>query len=130
MSLQFPWKKPTALRLIVLTLGATFLASCSAGSSSTDISSANVPPSNTTARTSYHLANKFTIGGDPGWDYVAIDPETRRVYITHFMKIEVLDAGGKVVGTVPSTKRRGLSRVTWSMRLKPPRVPPAASAAR
>jgi hypothetical protein len=45
------------------------------------------------------------------------------------MKIEVLDAAGKVVGTVPSTKRRGLSRVTWSMRLKPPRVPPAASAA-
>jgi len=45
------------------------------------------------------------------------------------MKIEVLDAAGKVVGTVPSTKRRGLSRVRWSMRLKPPKVPPAASAA-
>ena len=45
------------------------------------------------------------------------------------MKIEVLDPAGKVVGTVPSTKRRGLSRVRWAMRLPPPRVPPAASAA-
>jgi photosystem II stability/assembly factor-like uncharacterized protein len=45
------------------------------------------------------------------------------------MKIEVLDQGGQVLGTVPSGKRRGLNRVTWSMRLKPPKVPPAASAA-
>jgi YVTN family beta-propeller protein len=68
------------------------------------MSSANVPPSNTTARTSYYLANKFTIGGDPGWDYVAIDPEARRVYVTHFMKIEVLDADtGKPVGQITGT---------------------------
>jgi hypothetical protein len=45
------------------------------------------------------------------------------------MKIEVLDQQGRVRGTVPSAKRRGLSRVTWSMRLDPPKVPPAASAA-
>jgi len=30
---------------------------------------------------------------------------------------------------MPTSKRRGLNRVTWSMRLAPPRVPPAASAA-
>ena len=40
--------------------------------------------------------------------------------------IAILDAGGHLMGTVPSTKRRGLSRVTWAMRLTPPRVPPAA----
>jgi hypothetical protein len=45
------------------------------------------------------------------------------------MKLEVLDAAGAVVATLPSTKRRGLSRVTWSMRLKPPTVPAAASSA-
>ncbi len=45
------------------------------------------------------------------------------------MKLEVLDSTGHVIGTVPSAKRRGLSRVTWSMRLKAPTVPPAASAA-
>ena len=34
-----------------------------------------------------------------------------------------------LLGTVPSSKRRGLSRVTWPMRLDPPKVPPAATAA-
>jgi len=45
------------------------------------------------------------------------------------LKIEVLDASGKVLDTVPASKRRGLNRVTWSMRAKPPLVPPAASVA-
>jgi len=45
------------------------------------------------------------------------------------MKVEVFDAQGKLVDTVPANSRRGLSRVEWSMRLKPPRVPPAATAA-
>ena len=45
------------------------------------------------------------------------------------LKIEVLDSGGKGVATIPSSKRRGLNRATWSMRLKAPRVPTAASAA-
>ena len=45
------------------------------------------------------------------------------------MKIEVFDSQGKLVSTIPSSKRRGLNRVVWSMRSKAPRVPPAASAA-
>ncbi len=45
------------------------------------------------------------------------------------MKIEILDESGKLLSTVPSSKRRGLNRATWSMRLKAPRVPTAASAA-
>src|SRR2546425_10659915 len=44
------------------------------------------------------------------------------------MKIAVFDKDGRSLGTIPSGKRRGLSRVTWSMRLKAPRVPPAATA--
>jgi hypothetical protein len=41
----------------------------------------------------------------------------------------VTDAGGKKIGTIPSSKRRGLNRVTWSMRLPAPKVPTAAIAA-
>ncbi|HTK81650.1 MAG TPA: sialidase [Bacteroidota bacterium] len=44
------------------------------------------------------------------------------------LKIEVFDPNGKSMGTIPSSKRRGLSRATWGMRLKPPKVPTAASA--
>ena len=45
------------------------------------------------------------------------------------MKLEILDSTGKVVDELPASKRRGLNRVNWSMRTKPPLVPPAASLA-
>lgn len=45
------------------------------------------------------------------------------------MKLEILDSAGNVVDTLPATKRRGLNRVEWSMRVKPPVTPPAAQLA-
>ena len=45
------------------------------------------------------------------------------------MKIEIFDSQGKLVDTLPANSRRGISRVEWPMRLKAPRVPPAATAA-
>ena len=45
------------------------------------------------------------------------------------MKLEILDADGKLVDTLPSNNRRGISRVDWPMQLKAPHVPPAATAA-
>jgi photosystem II stability/assembly factor-like uncharacterized protein len=44
------------------------------------------------------------------------------------MKLEIFDAQGKLVDTLPPNGRRGISRVEWPMRLKAPRVPPAATA--
>lgn len=45
------------------------------------------------------------------------------------LKLEVLDAAGHVVDELPASKRKGLNRVVWAMRTKPPQVPPAASIA-
>ncbi len=45
------------------------------------------------------------------------------------MKLEVLGPDGKLLTTLPTSKRRGLSRSGWSMRVKPPRVPTAATLA-
>jgi photosystem II stability/assembly factor-like uncharacterized protein len=45
------------------------------------------------------------------------------------LKLEVLDADGSVIDTLPTSKRRGINRVYWSMSVKPPLVPPAASVA-
>ena len=53
----------------------------------------------------------------------------RRRHIFGDLNMEVVDATGKSLGTIPSSKRRGLNRVDWSMRLKAPTVPAAASAA-
>jgi len=43
------------------------------------------------------------------------------------LKIEIFDQNGTLVDTVASSKRRGVNRAMWSMRLKPPHVPPAAA---
>src|SRR5205823_2141119 len=45
------------------------------------------------------------------------------------IRLEILDEQGKLVDTISATKRRGLNRVSWSMRVKPPRVPRAAQVA-
>jgi len=68
------------------------------------------------------------VGANPPSDAV-ITYYQRRRHIFGDMKLEVFDASGKLLGTMPTSKRRGLNRVTWSMRLAAPRVPPAASAA-
>jgi hypothetical protein len=67
-------------------------------------------------------------GPNPPGDAV-ITYYQRRRHIFGDLTLDVTDAAGKVVGTIPTSKRRGLSRVTWSMRMKAPTVPPAASAA-
>jgi hypothetical protein len=82
------------------------------------------------------------IQGNGGWaegdaSYAGENPASGAV-ITYYqktrhvigrMKMEVLDASGKVVDEIPASRRVGLNRVSWSMRTKPPLVPPAASLA-
>ena len=83
-----------------------------------------------------------SIGGSGGWSsgdavFVGPNPTDEAVFVYYQkkrhifgdLKIEVLDSAGKVVGTIPSSKRRGLNRASWPMRLKAPHVPRAASAA-
>ncbi|MBZ5637837.1 MAG: sialidase [Acidobacteriia bacterium] len=45
------------------------------------------------------------------------------------IRLEILDHDGKVVAAPAASTHRGLNRVTWDMRVKPPRVPPAAQVA-
>jgi photosystem II stability/assembly factor-like uncharacterized protein len=68
------------------------------------------------------------VGPNPPGEAVITYYQKKR-HIFGDLKIEVVDEAGKVLGTIPSSKRRGLSRATWSMRLKPPKVPRAATAA-
>ncbi len=43
------------------------------------------------------------------------------------LKVEVYDEQDRLVSRLPGARRRGLNRVNWFMREKPPKVPPAAS---
>ena len=45
------------------------------------------------------------------------------------LKLEILDSAGKVIDTLPASKRKGINRVVWSMQVPPPHVPTAAQSA-
>ena len=62
-------------------------------------------------------------------DAAVITYYQKKRHIFGKMKLEIFDAQGKLVDTLPPNSRRGISRVEWPMRIKAPRVPPAASAA-
>jgi YVTN family beta-propeller protein len=53
----------------------------------------------------YHILKTLPVGGDEGWDYVAVDSDARRVYVSHGTHVVVLDAdSGAVVGDIPDTQ--------------------------
>jgi photosystem II stability/assembly factor-like uncharacterized protein len=70
-----------------------------------------------------------TFVGDNPPDAAVITYYQRSRHLFGKLKLEVLDASGRVVDDLPASKRSGLNRVNWSMREKPPRVPPAAQIA-
>jgi photosystem II stability/assembly factor-like uncharacterized protein len=63
----------------------------------------------------------------PGDAVITYYQRTRHIFGD--LNVEVTDAAGKSLGTIPSSKRRGLNRVSWSMRMPPPIVPTAATRA-
>jgi DNA-binding beta-propeller fold protein YncE len=57
------------------------------------------------ASAGYHVTKTLPVGGDEGWDYVAVDSEARRVYVSHGTHVVVLDAdSGAVAGDIPDTQ--------------------------
>jgi DNA-binding beta-propeller fold protein YncE len=49
----------------------------------------------------YHVIQKVSLPGDGGFDFLTVDNEARRVYVTHNDSVQVLDADTlKLVGTV------------------------------
>lgn len=53
------------------------------------------------AGTGYRVLHRYLLGGEQGWDYLAMDPAARRLYVSHGDRVLVLDAdSGQVVGTI------------------------------
>jgi YVTN family beta-propeller protein len=54
----------------------------------------------------YRVAATHVIGGDGGWDYVALDTVGHRLFIARNDRVLVVDeASGKIVGEIPGFKR-------------------------
>ncbi len=53
----------------------------------------------------YSVETKWTVGGEGGWDYLAVDAPAHRLYLTHGSRVEVLDTKtGKPVGALTGLK--------------------------
>jgi streptogramin lyase len=54
--------------------------------------------------TGYKVQNRFPIEGREGWDYITVDSNARRVYVSHGVRVNVLNADtGATVGTIEDT---------------------------
>jgi DNA-binding beta-propeller fold protein YncE len=51
-----------------------------------------------------HVLKTYKLGGEGGWDYLKLDPDSRRLYISRSTHVIVIDAdSGKSVGEIPDT---------------------------
>ena len=57
------------------------------------------------ATSGYHVVKTVPVGGDGGWDYIYVDSDARRVYVSRGTHTMVLDADSyAVVGDIPDTQ--------------------------
>jgi DNA-binding beta-propeller fold protein YncE len=58
------------------------------------------------AQKPFTVQQRWTIGGDGSWDYMTVDSATRRLYIAHQTRVQVVDLDtGKLIGAIQSLTR-------------------------
>lgn len=56
------------------------------------------------AQGAYHFIKEIPVGGDGGWDYLSVDENAHRLYVSHGTKVVVIDLEkDAVAGEVPDT---------------------------
>jgi DNA-binding beta-propeller fold protein YncE len=61
----------------------------------------------------YHLLKKHVLGGEGGWDYMALDGRSRLLYVTHGNAVEILNVDTGVKGE-PLTGLQGTHGVAFA----------------
>jgi DNA-binding beta-propeller fold protein YncE len=52
----------------------------------------------------YHVIHRINAGGEGGWDYITVDPEGNRLFVSRGTHAMVIDLGrGSVIGDIPNT---------------------------
>jgi YVTN family beta-propeller protein len=62
---------------------------------------------------SYHLLKKHVLGGEGGWDYMALDGRTRLLYVSHSNAVEILNVDSGVKGE-PITNLNGVHGIAFA----------------
>jgi DNA-binding beta-propeller fold protein YncE len=58
----------------------------------------------------WNITKEIPIGGDGGWDYLAMEPSGHRLFVTHMNQVVVLDVRtDKLVGSIASAKAHGFA---------------------
>jgi YVTN family beta-propeller protein len=53
----------------------------------------------------YHLLRTIKIGGKGGWDYIALNKEMHRLYVSHDTLVNIIDEStGDSIGVIPNTR--------------------------
>jgi hypothetical protein len=62
-------------------------------------------PSPLSPQSGWQVKNTLHVGGGGGWDYLTVDPQTRRLFVPRGTHTMVLDSNsGKVLGDIPGQK--------------------------
>jgi YVTN family beta-propeller protein len=55
-------------------------------------------------QSAFHIAERWTVGGAGGWDYLALDASGRRLFVTRDNRVDVIDTtSGMVTGSIADT---------------------------
>ena len=56
------------------------------------------------AQDGFKIIKKIPISGQGSWDYLTVDADARRLYVSHGTQVEVLDVdSAAIVGKIPNT---------------------------
>jgi photosystem II stability/assembly factor-like uncharacterized protein len=64
---------------------------------------------------------EYVDGGVP--EVASITYYLKKRHIVGESKVDVYDESGKLISSMPAGKRKGINRVQWAMRMRPPRLP-------
>jgi YVTN family beta-propeller protein len=92
------WVSITAMLGLTLILGTLARSSATNSAARGASAPASAPPSG------YRLLKKVPLGGEGGWDYLAFDSPTRRLFISRGSRVSVLNVDtGTVAGEIANT---------------------------
>src|ERR1700741_378105 len=50
-----------------------------------------------------HISNSFSIKSIGGWDYITVDGESKRMFVSHGTQVNILSNGGDSLGVITGT---------------------------
>ncbi|MFD2148626.1 hypothetical protein [Mucilaginibacter antarcticus] len=53
-------------------------------------------------KTGFHIIKDIPIGRTGGWDYITVDGESKRMFVSHSTQVNILSTAGDSIGVIPN----------------------------